>query len=566
MPDIPQFTPKMHPDDLAEIDTVYQEKVQDRDARFLTVWKDIAAMTNPQMNDWNDKPTPSQAQTGKNIYDSSMLQASNILANGVQGSGFGRNARWFALDAESAELSGKDDVKQYLQEAADVRYRQFGRSNFYDIGRIAVKTCADFGTVAVIAESDMEHLRQVYTVLHIKRYVILEDQFHQVDTLMYNFWITATEAAKRFGKVNLPDTIKQHLDNKKAATDLFKFRTYIFPVDKWGLEKSDMKRLAKGKPYATVTVSEADPKKPVAEDGYSRKRFFVWRWSLSADGTELGVDCPGLTTIGDGKQANALRRDYTRAAALTAQPPIKATEGMRGRIRMTPGGENFVKPGDDMVPMQVAGNLQSQLLDLQDLRKSINAGYMVDIFLILSQNVERQKTATEVTGLQGEKAVLMGAFYGRLQYEFLEPIIEDGFQDDMDMSLLPPAPESAQGKHIKIDMISPLAMLQKRAVTIDPLNEYISTVAGLQQFDQRAMDSVDINAFLQLLADAKGISKKVARNAYQISQIQKAKAKLIAQQQAQEQQAQQTQTQADAYNKMRTAPEAGSPMAQQVQK
>jgi hypothetical protein len=524
------------------------------------VWKEIATLTNPQMNEWNEKPSNHEPTSSKSIYDSSGIQASDNFADGILGSAFGRNVRWFDYSPENETYKKNDGIMRFLQQAALVRYGQFNRSNFYDEARVAVKCCADFGTMIMVRETDIEDKRQVYNTLHLKRCVILEDRYHNIDSLFYDFWIDAFKAVARFGIDKVPEAIRSSYENKDLI--LYQFTNYIFPVDKFGF-KSDMKRLAKGKPYASVIVADVDRETAIAEGGYSKRPFFAWRWSSSMDGTEWGVGNPGLKFLGDGKQANALRRDYSRSSALAAQLPIKATKDLRGRIDLSPGGKTYLNPGEDFAPAQVTGNLQSQLMDLQDLRKSIQEAYMVDIFKILSQNIDQRKTAAEVHGIQGEKAVLMSAFYGRLVSEFLEPVIEDGFQDDFDMGLLPEMPEEIAGEPLEIDMVSPLAMLQRQAVVIDPLNRFMAQATALAQVNPQALDAVDIDAYLAALGQALGVDKGVVRSMYQIKQMRAAKAKLQAEQMAQQQQQAQMQSQADAYNKMRGAPEPGSPMAQQ---
>lgn len=552
---------RMNADDLAMIDRIYKAKIDDRDRRMVPIWEEIAPLTNPQMADWADEnPTQADLATGRTIYDSSGIEASNTLASGVVGWAFGRNVAWFKFTPEDSALLQDRALMLFLEEAERIRYNQFSRSNFYDEGRSFIKCCADFGTAVMIRESDQDKRLQTYTTLHPKRYAMVEDRYGRVDALFYDFWIDAIEAAARFGEENLPDAIRTQFENK--TTTLYKFTTAIFPADKWEL-KSDTRRIAKGKPYLTYTVADCDRTKTVQEDGYTRKPFFAWRWAPSLDGTEWGVDAPGLNSLGYMKQANAMRKEFSRMVALAASPPIKATEQLQGRIQVVPRGVTYLKPGEDFGPVAVAGNLQSLQVDLQDLGASIRKMYQTDVFLILSQNMDRQKTATEVAGLQGEKAALMSAFYGRLAAEFLEPILEDGFQDDLDMGLLIAPPEYA-GAQLKIDMVSPLAQLQKQALTVDSSRRFIQEMATLAQFNPEVMDAANLDEYLAALGESYNVPKKIVRDLYEIGKIRSARAQLQAQAQAAQLQQMQTQTQATAMEAAGKAPEPGSPMAQMV--
>ena len=70
-------------------------------------------------------------------------------------------------------------------------------------------------------------------------------------------------------------------------------------------------------------------------------------------------------------------------------------------------------------------------------------------------------TATEVVARQEEKMRLMGPMIGRLQVEFLGPLIDRVFKIMMRKKQIPQPPGILEGQEMKILYTSPLARAQK---------------------------------------------------------------------------------------------------------
>jgi hypothetical protein len=496
-----------------------------------TLWKQAAQYINPDM-DWKENPDAAQKpEDTTHIYDTTAIKASNTLADGIQGYSFARNQAWFKTALEDIEeLSG--DETAWLQNAEKIMYRQTQKSNFYDEGRAFVKCCADFGTAIMTRTDDILRRIPTYKTQHLKYCCIDENPYGEVDVLFRDFWIDAYKAAAIFGKNNLPKNIKDAYE--KGNMKLWKFTQVILPVDRYDI---DIKR-PQSKDYYTVYWSDIERDKPIVDGYYELKPFFVWRWSRNLDGGVWGSNSPGIMELPDIKQANSTRADYSRIVQQMGRPPLKATEGLSSRINLRPNGVTSLRPGEDFALVPVTGSPQGISDDLERLHKQINEAYYTDFFLILSQNIEKQKTATEVAGIQGEKAALMSAFYGRLSAEFLEPMLEDLFSLELLSGRIPRPPESLlqQERRIRLDMISPLAQMQRRYLLLGSSQQAIAEIAAMAQLNPQILDNINFDQQARDIADAYGLDKRIVYDMADVMRMRQARAEAQQQALAQEQQ------------------------------
>lgn len=489
-------------------------------------WRDIARYIDPAMN-WNEEPDPAQKpQETAHIYDTTAIKASNTLADGIQGYSFARNQAWFKLEPEDTpEMSGGESA--WVQLAEKEMYRQMQKSNFYDEGRAFVKCAADFGTAVMTRTDDVVRRIPAYKTQHLKHCCIDENPCGEADVLFRDFFADAYKAAALFGLDRLPKAVREAYD--KGSLKLWKFTQAILPPDRYGLGIP----AKEGYEYYSVYWADIERDKAIMDGWFRQKPFFVWRWSRNLDGGVWGSDNPGMAELADIKQANSVRADYSRIVQQMGRPPIKATEGLNGRINLKPNGVTSVRPGEDFTVVPVTGNAQGIMQDLALLQRAINEAYYTDFFLILSQNIEKQKTATEVAGIQGEKAVLMSAFYGRLSAEFLEPVLEDLFNMELLSGRIPAPPESlaARDERLRIDMVSPLAQMQRRYLTVGNSQQAIAEILALYQIRPEVADNLNLDLHVRNIADGYGIDKRVLVDMADVERLRQARARQMAAQQ-----------------------------------
>jgi hypothetical protein len=511
--------PRIAKESLERLQKIHKQLKENR-SEMDRKWRDAARYINPDMN-WDEQPDAAQKpEDTAHIYDTTAIKASNTLADGIQGYSFARNQAWFKVSLEDIDDTD-DESAAWLQYAEREMYKQTQKSNFYDEGRAFVKCCADFGTAVMTREDDVLRRIPSYKVQHLKNCCIDENPYGEVDVLFRDFWVNAYHAASVFGRDRLPENIREAYDDGKMK--LWKFTQAILPADRYDI---DIDRHP-FKDYYTVYWADIERDKPLADGYYQLKPFFAWRWSRNLDGGVWGSGSPGITELPDIRQANSARSDYSRMVQQMGRPPVKATEGLNGRINLRPNGVTSLRHGEDFALVPVTGSPQGIMDDIARLQKAINEAYYTDFFLILSQNIERQKTATEVAGIQGEKAALMSAFYGRLVAEFLEPLLEDLFSLELLSGRIPRPPESLAGQNrlLRLDMVSPLAQMQRRYLMLGSSQQAVAEIAALAQISPRVLDNINFDQYARNIAEGYGLDKRAVYDLADVERIRQARAK-----------------------------------------
>ncbi|HOX32057.1 MAG TPA: portal protein [Spirochaetales bacterium] len=533
--------------------------------RFDSKWADIASKVNPDMADWTSDLPPSRTSRepspNRLVYDNTAQKASNLFADGLQAYSFGQGQDWLRLVSEDPDDEKDKAATEWLQNASLRVSRGLSRSNFYDEARPFLKSGADFATAIQFRDHDVKRGIAVYKTLHLKRCLIGENQYGENDSLIRDFWLEPWQAAAKFGAKRLPTTIADAYRNNLNRS--FKFTQLVFPLDKFNLD-IEPRGVAQGKAYYSLYVADVDRFEAIEDGGYEDRAFYTWRWGRCLDGDVWGVDSPGMVELSTIKQLNAERADFSRGSQLGFRPPIKATESMREQgVHLEPNYNHYMRPGMDFAVVPVMGPFEPIAQDMLMLKKSINESYYVDFFLMLSQNLERFKTATEVAGLQGEQSAMIAAMSGRLHFEYLERVAEDSFALELAYGRLPPIPASLKGKKIRVDLISPLSQMQKRYLLLSETDAFVGRILQIAQItqDQTKLDRVDFDAYIGVTAEAYNVDRRIVRDLVEVQRMKLARAKAQADSAAQQQALEAAKAQATVYAASSKAPEAGSPAA-----
>lgn len=520
---------------------------------FTPVWNDIIKYHAPSYSSASiDKPGTEGAPAYADLYNTTGVDSSNTMADGIQGYAFGRNISWFKLQFENEELMKQDSNKKWLQSAEKVLYGRFNNSNFYDESRASIKCGADFGTTIMTCEQDLKRSIPVFHTLHPGTYVIQENNHGEVDTLFREFWLTKEDAIEQFGEENLPNDI---INNEQPGS-MFMFNQYIGPDSRIKLSVDGNEE------FVNVYWPEIDKKKACKESRSAKKQFFAWRWAKNPCGSPWGVDSPGLTQIPNIKTLQTITADLIRLSQLQGRPPIKKTKGLR--INFYPSGMTDLEPGEDFDIQQLIGDLSWTEMTRQRLEKQVEQAYYVDFFLALLRNNDKAKTATEVHALQNEMSAIMSAFYSRLAHEFIEPVLEEEFESCINLGLFEELPAGLEDQDISIDYVSPLAMLQKRAHSLSPTKQFLNDVLALREANPAIMDKLNLDAYVDISGESYSVDQRIITPDAKVKQIRDTRMQIALAQQKQQQQFQQADLGIKAYKEGSKAPEEGSPAEKTV--
>lgn len=547
------------------IDKLYRIRGQEIENRqpLIPLWTDIARKMNPAMADWNDDTSTQEVVPNfKDLASNAGMKASIQCSDGIEAYAFSRNSPWLRLATEDQNLMERSDVRLWLQQLSLHSYRQLAQSGWYDAARAWVRIGLDFSTSVMFRSNNIARGLPSYQALHLKRTLIMENENGEVDTLFRDLYLTPFDAASLFGYRNLPITIQDAFDEKLNTR--FVFQQFIHPLDKFDLDIG--MRESRGKRWYSLYVADCDHDNPIREGGYYTFPAFAWRFARNASGSAYGTDSPGYLEISNVKQVNGMRKDYLRGLQSRFRPQIKATDQLEGRINLDPNGITYLGQGEDFTSALTIGDTNGIMQDIKSVEDGVYDSYHRNLFLILTANIERLKTATEVEAIKGEQAAMLTAFFGRLSTEGLEPMIEDLVQCELESGRAPPPPPIMKGHLVKVDLVSPLSILQKRYLLLDNTRQFLAEVAGLvsSQLAPDGADNVDFNQYIRSAADIYHIDERVLRDLADVKKIQQARA-AAKMQMVQEQMAnQRAVAQAQAYKAGAVAPQPGSPSARIV--
>ena len=210
------------------------------------------------------------------------------------------------------------------------------------------------------------------------------------------------------------------------------------------------------------------------------------------------------------KTANILSKNILQKSQMIASPPIKRTEGLV--INLLPAGITDLKAGEDFSPINVTGDLSFTEVERERIRTCIRDAYYTNFFLMISRTVDKTKTATEVAALMTEQSNIMAAFFNRLAKEFLEPVIEFVYRNEINNGRVPDVPPSMddmRDEDFDVDFISPMFLIQKQAHATENPMKALSQIMQLAQAHPDVLMKIDWDKSVDLIADGYNVSKEI---------------------------------------------------------
>jgi hypothetical protein len=354
-----------------------------------------------------------------------------------------------------------------------------------------------------------------------------------VDTVFREYTLTAEQVIAEYGIENVSaDLIKKHQADPDAAVVLCHA---IYPRSTYAVGA----RLAKNLPVASC-VFEVDGKAMLRESGYHEMPVIVPRWAVIPDSAyAIG---PMFDALPDARELNEfLRMDRMNAELAIAGMWIAEDDGVLNPRTVKVGARKVIVANsvDSMKQLSAGGDWALADARIAQYHASIRRILMADQ---LQPHDGPAMTATEVHVRVGLIRQLLGPIYGRLQAEYLAPLVERCFGLMYRAGLFGMAPESLGGQSLKVKYNNPLARAQKAedVAAIERMTGNLTALAKLGEAvpaAAAALDKVDFDATVDVLVEGLGVPMKVMRDAEQLAAFREERAN----QQAEAQQAQQAQ-------------------------
>lgn len=358
-----------------------------------------------------------------------------------------------------------------------------------------------------------------------------------VDTVFREYTLTAEQCVTEFGIANVSaDTAKKAEVDPDASVTICHA---IYPRSTYMVGA----KLARNMPIASCHF-EVDSKMELRESGYHEMPVIVPRWAVIPDSVyAIG---PMFDALPDARELNHfLGMDRMNSELAIAGMWIAEDDGVLNprTVKVGPRKVIVANSVDSMKQLSAGGAWQLADSRIAQYQAAIRKILMADQ---LQPQDGPAMTATEVHVRVGLIRQLLGPIYGRLQAEYLAPMVERCFGLMYRAGLFGQAPESLGGQNLKVKYNNPLARAQKLedVAALERLDASLvgfANLGALVPAAAAALDVVDFDQKLRTLIDGLGVPMQVTRDDDNVRALRQQRADDQAkQQQAAQQQQMQT--------------------------
>jgi len=437
---------------------------------------------------------------------------------------------WHRLVPADKLLKKNRAVRMYFDDVTDLlfslRYRPV--ANFVGNSQQVYQSLGAYGNGTLFIDQPDSGRGLRYRNVHLGETYYDVNHAGVVDTMYRCFWLDARQAIQKFGDA-LPDSIKSKVDAKQNV-EKFEFVHCVYPRADYDPGRVDVK----GKIYASVYISRLEEKQ-LSEGGFNSFPYATARYTQASG--EIYGRGPAQWVLPSIKILNEQKKTVLKQGHRIVDPVLLVhDDGIMDGFSLRSGAMNSGAVNKDGRPLVIplsTGNLTvgDKMMDME--KSIINDAFLITLFQILIDTP--QMTATEVLERAREKGMLIAPTSGRLQAEFLGPMIERELDLLDQQGILPamPAILAQSGGAYKIEYDSPMARMQRSEKAAGFLRAFgVATDFAQRTGDPSALDWFEIDVAMPEIMDIQGSPAAWTRSPEQVEERRAERA-----QQAQTQQA-----------------------------
>lgn len=445
---------------------------------------------------------------GRNIYDSTAINACNTLASSMHGALTSPAIRWFSLKMRNNDLNADTEIAQWLEKASDQVFFALQDSNFNLEANEAYLDLTGFGTSIIFEEpvSDISWNGLEFSAIPVREGYFEQDYRGQVHRFYRLLQWTPVQIVTKFGD-KVPDEIKEKAENPNTVDEKIDLIFCVFPRDDIGDTIWAKKLAPKKRKYGYKYVLRAAGEEVGEEGGYYEMPAYVPRWAKTS-GSQWGFS-PATIALSDTITLNALVELILQALEKVVDPATLTTErGLISDLDLGAAGLTVVRSLEDLAPYESRANFNASTLIVEDLRNRIRQVFLVDQ---LELKESPQMSATEVNARVDLMQRLLGPVLGRLQNDFLSPMIERTFRILWRAGKIPPQPKGiTEDDELDIEYTGPMARAQ-RSDKIAAIEQHLQAVMAVGEMFPELVAQIDQNKTGRLLAALRGAPVEILK-------------------------------------------------------
>ena len=490
-----------------------------------THWQDLANFVLPNAADFNVKRAKGDKRTTL-VYDSTGIHSNEMLSAGLHGMLTNPASEWFSLRVKGQDdINENPEVKEWLELTSQTILSELNAPEVAFPSHIHeyYLTLCSIGTAVMFIGEPATREGIAFKTIHIEEVFVADNADGIVDTVFRTFKMSLRQIAQKWGEDAMSPRMKRMWDKKEFDKEI-ELLHCVYPRE----DATPGKEAADQLPIASVYIDEKE-KHVIKEGGFHEMPYMVSRWAKSTG--EVFGRSPAMTALPDIKMLQEMMKTTIKAAQKVADPPLLVPDdGVLGPVRTIPGGLNYYRSttGARIEPLLTGGNIPISFEMMEEIRNRIRQTFYLDQLQFWGGPT---MTATEVIERTERTLRLLGPTLGRLQSEFLGPMIERIFGVLSRAKRLPPAPEILAETPLDIEYVSPLARAQRQTETQGIMRtiELAAPVAGMDPQAAQVIKGADT---VRHIAHLNGVPPKLLKSNDELAEEAQAQAQMMQAQQA----------------------------------
>jgi len=480
----------------------------------------IANVMLPRREGFNGEDSPDGNRLQDEIYDSTPQQAARGLGSALGTMLRPEGQKWFFIRGEDPVLNDTDEAAAWFEEAETRMIRRAfdnPKSRFRQAMGEADVDLVVFGENTVFAGLNELKNGMHYQTQHLKDIFKIVNADGNVDGLIRKKMMTARQARQFFGKdAKKASVVVEAEQSEKVSNDKHEFIHVVMPR-----ADGKMSGFSVQLPYSSIWI-EVSKKDLISESGFEEFPYIVGRFDTTA-GEDHGRG-PGMVALPDANMLQAMDESILIAAQKAVEPPLLAPDdGSFNAGNTYPGGISYfdAELAKEMGRMPISTLDHNSRIDIglemqQDRREQVRNAFFKNVLALPVDGP--QMTATEVIARNQEFLRELGGVFGRLESDYIAPIVERTFNVMLRNGGLPEIPEILQGQNIRFEYESPIKKTRQQ-VEAASARQWKDDLLLLAQIDPGALDVLNAEEYARFQADANAVPLKIQNNDEQVAQI-----------------------------------------------
>jgi len=496
-----------------------------------SVWNEITRLVFPYKGDmFRDYPDEQSVdwRDNRDTFDSTAIFAANTLAASIHGSLTSPTIRWFELRFREDDVNEIPGAKEWLEDTAEKIYQALQDSNFNLEANEMYQDLVGYGT-SILVEEDRSDVAQSdewmgvdFQCIPIRECFFEANARGQVALFYRRHDWTAVQICSKFREEDVPDKIKKQAQSAESMGSNHEVVFCVYPLE-FNTEDMDQPDTTKPisperRPFQWAYVLKSD-KTTLASGGYYEMPAFVPRWRKMS-GSQWGYS-PAMVALPDIKTLNAITEQGLVAGEKAIDPPIFVPErDIFSDLDFTAGAVNVVRSTEGIVPFTSTSDYQQEVSREERLQMSIRQPFHADDLMLKESPA---MTATEVQARMELMQRLLGPTLGRLQSDFLDPLIERTFKILWRAGQLNEMPEGVNTSEMDISYLGPMSRAQS-ADKVASIDRWVMSQVQLAEINPEVLDNIDFDMAARESAKLLGTPAKVVRDKDEVDQLREARA------------------------------------------